>query len=250
MLVTALLVFVLPTSLRCVGASGVKCHQYSTKNLSDDDKCVAKDILWGWLNVTNKCNVRALEVLKNVTELRKRGKEVETEADKVIAEYKDLLGAVGIRAEGYVTFNIKKAFEKAQNAIAQVKKSYTNASTAEQAANNSKEGVFNSFDAIIRASRVVSGYSCSTAVNYTGTKEVLEMNKTESCNDTAKYNVSARLSSYAEQLDEAKNLTEWKEGLVNLFDQQRRYIKTDSYKGSRWAINKKTYKKWCRLFEI
>ncbi|KAH8612729.1 hypothetical protein ERJ75_000860400 [Trypanosoma vivax] len=66
---------------------------------------------------------------------------------------------------------------------------------------------------------------------------MVEKIKAEKCNDTERYNVSVQLSNYAEQLDEAKNLTEWKEGMVNLVDQQRRYIKTDSYKGSRWAIN-------------
>ncbi|CCD21268.1 hypothetical protein, conserved in T. vivax [Trypanosoma vivax Y486] len=239
MLVTALLVFVLPTSLRCVGASVVGCRKIKIVDLFDDDKCVAKDILWGWLNVTNKCNVRALEVLKNVTELRKRAKEVEVKAKEAIAEYKELHNSIKTVDAGHITSNIEKAIKDAEDAIMRVNNASVNASAAEKSAKSLLDDeVVSSYSSIILASTVISGYSCSTAVNYTGTKEMVEKIKTDKCkNNTEKYNVSARLSSYAEKLDEIENLTEWKDEMVKLVYKTHEEVMSYPHKKRLWTIN-------------
>ncbi|KAH8616237.1 hypothetical protein ERJ75_000501000 [Trypanosoma vivax] len=170
MLATALLIVVLSTSLRCVSASGVSCYQYEIK-FTEEEKCAAKDILLGWLNATNKCRVRSLEVLKNVTELRKRGEEVGVRANEAIAEYNELLGAIGTTTAAHITSNIKKAVIEAKNAIAVVNNSYVKASIAEEFASSSLEdGVVSSFYYIMVASKVFSGCWEKAAINYKKTK--------------------------------------------------------------------------------
>ncbi|CCD20882.1 hypothetical protein, conserved in T. vivax [Trypanosoma vivax Y486] len=236
MLATALVFLVLPTSLWRFGASGATCYLYK-KELTEEEKCAARDILWGWLNVTNKCRVRALEVLKNVTELRGRAKEVEAKAKEAIAEYKKLL-TVKTTAADNITSRIEKAIGEAQNALARVNNSRVNASVAEQAANSSLEGgVSESFYYIMLASQVISGHSCSATVNYTGAKEVLEMIRTENCNSyTNKYNVSVQLSNYAEQLDSIENLSEWKEQMVKLVYNAHEGVKSSVHSKKLWTI--------------
>ncbi|KAH8620257.1 hypothetical protein ERJ75_000075600 [Trypanosoma vivax] len=240
MLATALVFLVLPTSLKYVGASAVNCKDIKIIDLSGDDKCFAKDILWGWLNVTDKCRVRALEVLQNVTELRKRAKEVETKAKEAIGEYKELLSAVKADAAGHIASNIRKAIGEAENAIALVNHSYVNASAAEKSANNSLEsGVFDSFYYIITASQVISGYACTVDVNYTGTKEMLEKIQTPSkCNTTKKYDVFAKLSNYTNKLDEMENLTEWKNEMVKLVYKTHEEVKSSVHSEKLWTISK------------
>ncbi|KAH8620310.1 hypothetical protein ERJ75_000083100 [Trypanosoma vivax] len=241
MLATALAFLVLPTSLKYVGASAVNCSQNAANNFSGEEKCVAKDILWGWLNVTDKCRVRALEVLQNVTELRKRAKEVEAKASKAIAEYNELLGAIGITTGGHIASNIRKAIEETQNALALVNKSYAKASIAEESANSSlKDGVSDSFYYIMLASRVFSGCWNKATVDYNGTKEMVELIKTEhKCkNNTEKYNVSARLSNYADKLDEMENLTKWKNEMVKLIGQTHEEVKSGPLRDKLWTISK------------
>ncbi|CCD18985.1 hypothetical protein ERJ75_000611300 [Trypanosoma vivax] len=238
MLVTALLVFVLPTSLRCVGASVVGCRKIKIVDLFDDDKCVGKDILWGWLNVTNKCDVRALEVLKNVTELRQSAKEVEVKAKEAIGECNKLLNSIKTVDPGHITSNIEKAIKDAEDAIMRVNNASVNASAAEKSAKSLLDDeVVSSYSSIILASTVISGYSCSTTVNYTGTKEMVEKIKTDKCNNTEKYNVSARLSSYAEKLDEIENLTEWKDEMVKLVYKTHEEVMSYPHKKRLWTIN-------------
>ncbi|KAH8606733.1 hypothetical protein ERJ75_001477400 [Trypanosoma vivax] len=166
MLATAPLVVLLSTSLRCVSVSVVCCNQKATENFSDEEKCAAKGILLGWLNVTDKCRVRALEVLKNVTELRKRGEEVEAKASKAIAEYNELLGGLETTTAAHITSNIETAVREAKNTIAVASNSYVDATAAEKSASSSLEdGVVSSFYYIMVASKVISGCWEKATVN-------------------------------------------------------------------------------------
>ncbi|KAH8606750.1 hypothetical protein ERJ75_001482300 [Trypanosoma vivax] len=108
----------------------------------------------GLVECHHKCRVRALEVLKNVTELRKRGEEVEAKASKAIAEYNELLGALGTTTAAHITSNIETAVREAKNTIAVASNSYVDATAAEKSANSSLEdGVIDSFNAIMVASK-------------------------------------------------------------------------------------------------
>ncbi|KAH8606590.1 hypothetical protein ERJ75_001499500 [Trypanosoma vivax] len=110
--------------------------------------------------------------VENVTELRKRGEEVEAKASKAIAEYNELLGALGTTTAAHITSNIETAVREAKNAIAVASNSYANATAAEKSPNSSLEdGVIDSFNAIMLASRVFSGYTCPATVNYNKTKK-------------------------------------------------------------------------------
>ncbi|KAH8608841.1 hypothetical protein ERJ75_001260400 [Trypanosoma vivax] len=53
---------------------------------------------------------------------------------------------------------------------------------------------------------------------------------------TEKYNVSIRLSSYAEKLDEMENLTEWKNEMVKLVDQTHKEVKSSAYSRRLWTL--------------
>ncbi|KAH8617169.1 hypothetical protein ERJ75_000405700 [Trypanosoma vivax] len=136
--------------------------------------------------------------------VEKRAKEVEVKAKEAIGEYNKLLNSIKTVDPGHITSNIEKAIKDAEDAIMRGNNASVNASAAEKSAKAC--WTTRLFLPIAHHSRIDSYFRILVlqTVNYTGTKEMVEKIKTDKCNNTEKYNVSARLSSYAEKLDEMR----------------------------------------------
>ncbi|CCD19401.1 hypothetical protein ERJ75_001203900 [Trypanosoma vivax] len=201
--------------LRC-DATQVTARCSYGSHLSNELKCATKDVLFGWMSVVNKPALRAEAMKKNASEVTRRAHDVQGRAEVAIVEYKKvraLLNSVdNSKAEIRL---IDEAIADANGSIVEAKESEMKAANAIKAAEQSVATSKDCFDAVMRVAHFVWGASADGVWNYTSVKEKLDR---YGKNCEKEYNISKKLSDYAENM-ENMNLTEWKDKALQLLQE-------------------------------
>ncbi|CCD21624.1 hypothetical protein, conserved (fragment), partial [Trypanosoma vivax Y486] len=201
---------------------------------TDDQKCVAKDLLIGWLSVLNKTSVRILEVRKNASEIKKGAEDVKSTAQTLLAKAKDAQSKLEENSGEAQAF--KKVVDDINSAVVQADESVHKATGAEVQADNATTNVRYGYGAISRVAwySSKSGY-LNEKLTYEVAKETVEKIKIEPRKCHNVNNVSKTLSDYAEKLnDDTTNLTDWKMAMLKMI--QTTYNTTQNNKSTCLAI--------------
>ncbi|CCD21478.1 hypothetical protein, conserved in T. vivax [Trypanosoma vivax Y486] len=198
-------------------ASGIDRCAHSKENMTDVRKCAVRELLWGWLNVTNKTAVRAEKVMDNATALRDRANTVETKAKESLKMAQDVMERLKNSDSKQVPV-VEKAVKVLKDVIARVNTSREEAVKAEKSANNSTKAAVNGYGVILRAAKTVSQNDQGTEVSHEMTLKKIDMITVGAggCHD--ELFVSKNLSDIADKLDLMENLSEWKKQTLRLLN--------------------------------
>ncbi|KAH8606533.1 hypothetical protein ERJ75_001504100 [Trypanosoma vivax] len=134
-------------------------------------RCAARDMLLGWLNVTNKIAVRAEKVKRNVTNSRERANVVRMKVRASLAMANGVLNRSKGAKKGNVS-TIKQALQVLESAVAIVDTFRSNADKAESDAGKSVLSIFDGYGFILRAAKTISGKEEGDVIPF---ENVLEM---------------------------------------------------------------------------
>ncbi|CCD19297.1 hypothetical protein, conserved in T. vivax [Trypanosoma vivax Y486] len=104
------------------------CAVTKANDADDLRKCVAKDLLLGWLYVINKTSVRLDEVRKNATAMAEGAKELRKEANAALNSAANVL--IGLGSNSNEALGVKEIMKNISDAITWVNESERNASEA------------------------------------------------------------------------------------------------------------------------
>ncbi|KAH8616382.1 hypothetical protein ERJ75_000482400 [Trypanosoma vivax] len=199
----------------------VSCRYACPKNSKEDKsparKCAVKELLWGWLNVTNKTAVRAEKVMQNATALRDRANTVETKAKESLKMAQDVMERLQkIKFEKITT--VDRAMRMLEHVIARVNTSREEAVKAEKNANESMKAAVGGYGTILLAAKsILSGINNGFISYEIASKKIDEIQiAVGACPEDVL--VSKNLSAVADGLDGEKNLSEWKAQTLRLLD--------------------------------
>ncbi|CCD19330.1 hypothetical protein, conserved in T. vivax, partial [Trypanosoma vivax Y486] len=184
---------------------------------SDVRKCAAKELLWGWLNVTNKTAVRAEKVMQNATALRDRANKVETKAKESLKMANNVMERLQ-KIKSKKTATVQRAMRMLEHVIARVNTSREEAVKAEKNANESMKAAVGGYGTILLAAKsILSGIDNGFISYEIASKKIDEIQIAEgACPEDVL--VSKNLSAVADGLDGEKNLSEWKAQTLRLLD--------------------------------
>ncbi|KAH8620217.1 hypothetical protein ERJ75_000079800 [Trypanosoma vivax] len=194
------------------------CPESVNRDKSPARMCAAQDLLWGWLNVTNKTAVRAEKVKQNATKLRDRLGETEVKAQKSLEAANNVLVRLKeTKSEKFYT--VHRALETLKNVISRMNTSRKEAISAEKNANSSMNAAVNGYGAILMAAKIVSGNNNGEEIFYEKTLEKIGMIKIgENGVCPEQLFVSGNLTEMANKIDVMRNLSEWKSQTLKLLN--------------------------------
>ncbi|KAH8616392.1 hypothetical protein ERJ75_000484000 [Trypanosoma vivax] len=198
----------------CVSCAKNCPHSKGDKSLAR--MCAVRELLWGWLNVTNKTAVRAEKVMQNATALRDRANTVETKAKGSLKMAQDVMERLQkIKFEKITT--VDRAMRMLEHVIARVNTSREEAVKAEKNANESMKAAVNGYGVIFRAAKTVLNRAEGGSTSYEMTsKEINDIKVNGLCHEDVL--VSKNLSAVADKLDVTKNLSKWKNETLELLN--------------------------------
>ncbi|CCD21286.1 hypothetical protein, conserved in T. vivax, partial [Trypanosoma vivax Y486] len=197
--------------------SSVKFTCAGTKAKEADDlrKCVAKDLLLGWLLVINKTSVRLDEVRKNATVMAENAKKLRKEGSAALANATEVLSELSKNSEE--ALKVRKIINDINDTIAWANETERNLSEASNVTQEVERLTADGYGAVSRTvwhftgDRYGDGY-----LKYGRAREMVEAIKPKQLECHKEVNVSKTLSDYAEKLNDFKmNLTEWKTGMLD-----------------------------------
>ncbi|CCD18151.1 hypothetical protein ERJ75_000184700 [Trypanosoma vivax] len=190
----------------------------NSKDKSDVRMCAVRELLWGWLNVTNKTAVRAGKVMQNATALRDRANTVETKAKESLKMANNVMGRLKNSDSEQVAM-VEKAVKVLKNVFYEVNTSRSKAVNAENKANTSMNAAVSGYGVIFRAANSILGKQDDALISYE--KALGEINKIQIAKEAVcpeDVLVSKNLSAVADKLDVTKNLSEWKNEMLRLLN--------------------------------
>ncbi|CCD18810.1 hypothetical protein, conserved in T. vivax [Trypanosoma vivax Y486] len=199
----------------CVSCAKNCPHSKGDKSLAR--MCAVRELLWGWLNVTNKTAVRAEKVMQNATALRDRANTVETKAKESLKMAQDVMERLQkIKFEKITT--VDRAMRMLEHVIARVNTSREEAVKAEKNANESMKAAVGGYGTILLAAKsILSGINNGFISYEIASKKIDEIQiAVGACPEDVL--VSKNLSAVADGLDGEKNLSEWKAQTLRLLD--------------------------------
>ncbi|KAG8341866.1 hypothetical protein TRVL_07306 [Trypanosoma vivax] len=212
-------------------------------SVTKDDKsnvrmCAVKELLWGWLNVTNKTTVRAEKVMRNVTKLKVVADKVNAKAQASLSVASDVLERLKTNNNFEKIATVEQAVKMLEAVIAKVSTCHKKVIDAGKSANESKSVAVNyGYGAISAAAK-------SIVVNYIG-EEISHQKTLEKIgeikigeNDVCPEQlfVSRNLTEMADKLDVMENLDEWKNRTLKLLDTTYNQI-TQNRSTCHWTFN-------------
>ncbi|CCD21263.1 hypothetical protein, conserved in T. vivax [Trypanosoma vivax Y486] len=209
------LLLLLPLCFVVHASRADKCPR-SKNDISNVRMCATRDLLWGWLNVTNKTAARAEKVIQNATPLRDRADKVKVEAEKSLNAAKDVLSRLK-KTNHEKIGTVVQAVKMLENVIDNVKASCKEADKAEGSANDSKNQAFNSYGHICLAANSISSIYDSGFNVHERALQRIDMIKIEGeCSE--EFFASKHLSDVAARLDVIQNLSAWKTEAMHLIN--------------------------------
>ncbi|CCD20988.1 hypothetical protein ERJ75_000075700 [Trypanosoma vivax] len=212
-------------------------HWCSEKRpLPREKVCATKDVLLGWMNVANKPALRAEAVMKNVSEIMLRARNIKAKAENLMTKYEKLLASL-------YPADYKEELAIIDQAIVDVNKSIGRANESELISKNALKAAEDSFgssticfNAIMRAAHVMWKSGINGKWNYTSVKATLDKHSVD-CDE--KYNISKILDSSTGDIDSV-NLTEWKNKTLDILQKTYNRVELNKcdYHSTLWNDNK------------
>ncbi|KAH8609376.1 hypothetical protein ERJ75_001213500 [Trypanosoma vivax] len=193
-------------------------------SVTKDDKsnvrmCAVKELLWGWLNVTNKTTVRAEKVMPNVTKLKVVADKVNAKAQASLSVASDVLERLKTNNNFEKIATVEQAVKMLEAVIAKVSTCHKKVIDAGKSANESKSVAVNyGYGAISAAAKTVSGNKKRTVIFYEGTLGEIDKIEINGKECPVEVFVSKNLTEMADKLDMTHNLSEWKSETLKLLN--------------------------------
>ncbi|KAH8616441.1 hypothetical protein ERJ75_000476500 [Trypanosoma vivax] len=229
----------LVTVSHCVSAA-LYCTLKSSNKFTREEKCATRDLLFGWLNVTQAIIERATEVRKNATTIKNISKEIRKEGQTALSRAKQVLSALRSDSDGASA--IHNIINDLNSVISRVDESECNATEAAEEANRSSEEASKSFGSISIAVKGILSWAKNSELTYEGTKLMIEHIKVdgEKCPDV--YNATRVLGMHANELSKSMNLTAWKVEMLNLLQSTHDKVQSDNKTCRRTFTNENSEK--------
>ncbi|CCD17977.1 hypothetical protein, conserved in T. vivax [Trypanosoma vivax Y486] len=196
--------------------SSVKFTCAGTKAKEADDlrKCVAKDLLLGWLLVINKTSVRLDEVRKNATVMAEGAKKLRKEGSAALANATEVLSELNKNSEE--ALKVRKIINDINDTIAWANEMERNLSEASNVTQEVERLTADGYGAVSITVGNFVGHSQSTVLKYDVLRPKVDKMEVENASGCVGVrNFSGTLFEYAEKLNDFKmNLTAWKAGML------------------------------------
>ncbi|KAH8605648.1 hypothetical protein ERJ75_001584900 [Trypanosoma vivax] len=231
--------------------------------MTDVRKCATRDLLWGWLNVTNKTAVRAEKVMQNATKLDDDTSGMEVKAQMSLDAAKDVLNR--LRKTNYEKIDtVVQAVKTLESVIGNMKTFRSKAESAKNNAKDSMDAAINGYSYILMAAKIISGRRTKgrTDICHDGALHEVGEIKIERDDCPEEVLVSKNLTEVADKIDVMENLSEWKGEMLELLEGTYVKITTnestchwtfndaEKFQGVRRAVNGAAEKLWDAVREF
>ncbi|KAH8609117.1 hypothetical protein ERJ75_001246900 [Trypanosoma vivax] len=224
-----LLSFTVPPAVSAKSHANPSCPNKAA-SANDVQKCVAIDLLWGWLHVVNKTSERLLEVRQNATKIEKGAEELRKEAKAALRNATEILAELNKESDDART--VSEVMKNIRDAIVWANESERNASLAVDATRVAETLARDGYGAVSLGARYFKGWNSVQELKYDALKTKIgeiTISKANGCAEV--HNVSGVLTDYAEKLNGiATNLTEWKVKMTEII--KTTYNSTQSNKST------------------
>ncbi|CCD18621.1 hypothetical protein, conserved in T. vivax [Trypanosoma vivax Y486] len=230
------LLLLLPVCFVLPASRADNCRE-SSKNMTDVRKCAVRDLLWGWLNVTNKTAVRAEKVMQNATALRDRADKVKVEAQMSLDAAKDVLSRLG-KTNYEKIDTVVQTVKMLESVIVEVNASRIKAERAKNNAKESMDAAINGYSDILRAAKVIAGPRETEKIHicYDNALHEIGMITVGDGGCPEEVLVSKNLTKVVDKLDVMGNLSEWKSEMLESLNST--YVKITTNKSTcHWTFN-------------
>ncbi|CCD19579.1 hypothetical protein, conserved in T. vivax, partial [Trypanosoma vivax Y486] len=206
-------------------------HCKSPRHPSNEVVCATKDVLLGWLHVTKRPALRAEAVMKNVSEIMQRARDMRSRAENEAIKYEKLRASLVSSGTNEQLTIINQSIAAVSEAITQINESEQRANEATKEAEESIKSSAYCFSAIMRVAHYLWYVSSDGTWNYTSVKAIFDAHSSVGCEE--KYNIMKTLNNTG-NID-TMDLTEWKNKTLQVLNKTYNGIKLNTKK-YHWSV--------------
>ncbi|KAH8620369.1 hypothetical protein ERJ75_000083300 [Trypanosoma vivax] len=190
-------------------------------------RCAARELLLGWLNVTNKTAVRAEKVKQNATKLRDRANEVEVKARASLRGAKNVLER--LRTTMYENISVvNRSVNMLESAIANLNTFQRKAEKAVKNAEDSIEKAANAYGVILITARVVNrNLKEWETISYATAEKQIRDIVVDAGMCPEQLFLAANLTRQTAALEVSPELNEWKNATISLLRKAQDDLQSD-----------------------